>query len=358
MIKRDLSNKVLMVGVYYKNYAPGGMAAVVATYSEHFENLRYLSSWKWSNIFVKTFYAIKSIIQFYVLLLIDKRIEIVHIHGATNASFYRKKIFIDIAYFFKKKIIYHIHGADFDEFYSKNKNKSKIIKTIDKCNKLIVLSNSWQMFFISIGISEEKIVILNNIVSLPVSFDDKLATKEIFFLFLGEIGERKGVFDLLNVIIENKKYFKNKIRVRIGGNGQVEKLKRIIFENDLSGIVNYLGWVNGSEKNKELYNCDVFILPSYNEGLPISILEAMSYSCPVISTPVGGIPEIIKSNENGILVEPGNLKQIKNSLMYFIDNPTDVSSFGAKSKEIVTSYYPENVIQNLEIIYNDLISNK
>ena len=61
---------------------------------------------------------------------------------------------------------------------------------------------------------------------------------------------------------------------------------------------------------------DVYILPSYNEGLPIAILEAMSYKHPVISTPVGGIPEVIQTKENGMLVQPGNKEEIAKAIAH------------------------------------------
>ena len=96
-------------------------------------------------------------------------------------------------------------------------------------------------------------------------------------------------------------------------------------------------------------------MPSYNEGLPIAILEAMSYSHPIISTPVGGIPEVVKDHQNGILVEPGNLEQIKEALLFFIEHPEVIRSYGKKSYEIVQPYFPENVFLQLKEIYCDLL---
>lgn len=100
---------------------------------------------------------------------------------------------------------------------------------------------------------------------------------------------------------------------------------------------------------------DIYILPSYNEGLPIAILEAMSYTHPIISTPVGGIPEVVKDHQNGILVEPGNLEQIKEALLFFIKHPEVIESYGQKSYEIVQPYFPENVFLQLKKIYYDLL---
>ena len=98
--------------------------------------------------------------------------------------------------------------------------------------------------------------------------------------------------------------------------------------------VKFEGWVGGEKKIHLLNWADVYILPSFNEGLTISILEALSYNCPIISTPVGGIPEVV-TEDNGILVEPGNTKQIAEAIHNYVEHPEIVKSHGAISGEIV-----------------------
>ena len=101
-------------------------------------------------------------------------------------------------------------------------------------------------------------------------------------------------------------------------------------------------------------NADVFILPSYNEGLPISILEAMSYGKAIISTSVGGIPEIVKQNENGLLIEPGNLEQIEQSINNLLEHPELINEFGAISEQLVQKYLPHFVLKELEGYYTSV----
>lgn len=100
---------------------------------------------------------------------------------------------------------------------------------------------------------------------------------------------------------------------------------------------------------------DVYILPSYNEGLPIAILEAMSYKHPIISTPVGGIPEVIKNYENGILVQPGNKEEIIEAIKYYIENPESIKDQGNKAFETVQEFFPEKVFSDLSQIYQSLL---
>ena len=114
-----------------------------------------------------------------------------------------------------------------------------------------------------------------------------------------------------------------------------------------------VGWVGGDKKINLLNWADVFILPSFNEGLPISILEAMSYGLPIISTPVGGIPEVVK--DNGTLVTPGNDGEICSAMKKYVDNHELLMKEGEMSLKIVETYLPEYVMMQLENIYIKLL---
>ena len=139
----------------------------------------------------------------------------------------------------------------------------------------------------------------------------------------------------------------------IGGNGETEKLVELINSYSLENIVEFIGWVSKDKKTEYFNKSDGYILPSYNEGLPISILEAMSYELPIISTNVGGIPEIVDSN-NGALIEPGNKKQLKEAIFFAINNPLEFRNRGKESAKRVSKHLPENVKNVLVNIYDYL----
>src|SRR5690606_19795518 len=152
---------------------------------------------------------------------------------------------------------------------------------------------------------------------------------------------RKGIYDLLTMLKDNNELFHTKLLLRIGGNAVDGDIHAFINENGLSRFVKYEGWVSGEKKADCFAWADVYILPSYNEGLPVAILEAMSYARPVISTNVGGIPEIVYSYENGILIEAGNLEQIKEAIQFFIDYPDKILEYGKKGFQTVQPFFPE-----------------
>lgn len=333
----------------------GGMTAVLVSYDKYIENMQFIPTWKLGNKLIKSGYALQAITRMWLKCIVDKNIKIIHIHGAANASFYRCKIFINLAKKLKKKVILHEHAADFIEFYQNSNDKTGISKTLNKCDCLIVLSESWKEYFSSIGVDKNKIHVLNNIVS-PQNFKDMpRKDNKLHLMFMGEISKRKGGFDLLQAISDNKEYFKDKLLLRMGGNEVDGDIKTFIRENQLEEFVSYEGWIAGNKKTECLNWEDVYILPSYNEGLPIAILEAMSYKRPIISTPVGGIPEIVKTHDNGILVHPGNKKEIAEAIKYYIEHPENIKIHGEKAYQTVQNYFPQKVFTDLTHIYQSLL---
>ena len=354
MINKDLATKVLFLGVSMNT--KGGMTAVLVSYKKYIDGMRFIPTWKLGSKAVKAWYAAQALVRTWWLCKFDKDIRIVHIHGAANASFYRCRMFIELAKKCGKKVILHEHAADFVEFFNAAGDKADIVETINDCDYLIVLSNSWKDYFASIGVEESKIHVLNNIVSPPEAEDKPHNDGKLHLAYMGEISNRKGAFDLLKAISDNKDFFKDRLLLRMGGNEVDGDIRTYIKEHGLDGFVSYEGWISGQKKTDCLTWEDVYILPSYNEGLPIAILEAMSYSHPVISTPVGGIPEVVENGVNGILVQPGNTQEIADAIKRYIEQPEIVTIEGRKSYERVKAFFPEAVFNELEKIYNKLLN--
>lgn len=356
LIHKDLSQKVLMIGEYFKHNAPGGMAAVLASYNEYFENMQFIPTWRNGNILVKIWYAVYSYFFFIWYMLFVRSVKIVHIQGAAFASFERNVFFVKVGKLFGKKVVMHMHCADFESYYNPSKHKQRIVDTINACDLYLVLSDSWKQYFESIGVKSNIIKVLNNTITPPVTKRVKRSTDILNLLYLGVIGQRKGIYDILNALKDNKEMFEGKVVLRIGGNQEEEKLQACINEYGLQGMVKFEGFVSGEKKIECLNWADVYILPSFNEGLPIGILEAMSYRHPIISTPVGGIPEVVKDGINGIMVKPGNVQEIAKAISAFVGDKRLVEEYGMHSMELVKPYLPETVFATLSEMYSHLIA--
>jgi glycosyltransferase involved in cell wall biosynthesis len=353
MIKKEISDKVLTISTSRKENR-GGIATFVNTLSGYYEIFNYVASTRSKNIVIMFWCFGICLFKLFWFILV-KRIKIVHMHGSSYGSFLRKAIIINICYLLKVKSVYHMHGSEFKLFYKKYNKRNVLKKNINKVDMLIALSESWKHFFSSVT-NEKKIHVVNNMVDKPEFVKDYSPYPSIIkFLFLGRIGCRKGIFDLLEVIKDNKAALRNKFLLHAGGDGETDKLIEFVEKNGLKNLVKFEGWVSGEKKKVLLTACDVYILPSYNEGLPIAILEAMSYGLPIISTDIGGISEAVLDNENGFLIEPGNKQQIWECISYYLTHPQELEKMGRRSSAIVTKFYPENIIPKLNSIYEKLL---
>lgn len=359
IIKKNLADKVLMAGNYYKNHHPGGISAVVDYWSKYIERLQYYPTFKETNLFVKRGLFFVSYLRMFFRMLLDRNVKIVHLHSAADGSFWRKTKLLGLAKMMKRKVVLHIHASRFKAFYDESDSQKKkwILSNLKKADVLICLSESWRLWFESIGVQSNKIVVLHNITAYPQLLENKkpLDSRPVHFLFMGEIGPRKGVFDILRGLSNHRNELENKIELRIGGNKMERELRKAIKDGGLEKFVRFEGWVSGAKKIELLNWADVFILPSFNEGLPISILEAMSYKMPVISTNVGGIPEIVENSVNGVLVKPGDDEAIYKAIKRYVDDKSLVINEGIVGFSKVQSYLPDFVMNHLKDVYENLL---
>lgn len=298
---------------------------------------------------IKTYIKLKK-------LLAKKEVDLVHIHMASNGSYFRKVFFIKLCDRYNVPIIIHVHGAYFKEFYEElNTNeKEKMKVNFRKCSAIIGLTRDWKDFLTDLINAEEKVYIINNFVEIPTTFS-KPNNEIANVSFLGRIGERKGTFDLLNAIELLNKNSNLQFRVNIAGDGEIEKCKKYIKDKELENV-KYLGWINEEERNRLLQKTDILILPSYYESFGMVLIEAMSYKIPVIGGNAGSIPNVITNNFDGLLVEPGNVTDIADKLEYLICNPKIRVKMGQNGyKSVCEKYSSKYFSQRLDELYKKLI---
>ena len=342
----------------------GGIAAVVNGYRgsqlEKDYEITYVESYKDGSKFDKLLKGICSYFHFAKILLFNKP-DIVHIHSSFGPSFYRKMPFIYMASVCRIPIVNHIHGADFDEFYvnASESKKKKVKKIYEKCSVLIALSEEWKECLSQI-VSPSKISIVEN---YSILHEDALKQRlerkcNNIVLFLGELGKRKGCYDIPEVIAQVKKSIPDVRFVLAGAGDEVDEkaIKKLIDEENVSDNVEFPGWVRGDMKDKLLREADVFFLPSYNEGMPMSVLDAMGYGMPVVSTNVGGIPKIVHNGENGYCCKPGDVNTMSLMMIKLLMNQRIREKAEERSVVIVKEKYSlEAHINQIEILYEKQI---
>lgn len=313
-------------------------------------DLKYIESINDKNKFFKWIKEKYGLIQFKNVI---SDYDIIHIHMASRRSAFRKGKYVRIAKKNGKKCIIHMHGAEFKNFYDNECNKKQreyIDETFRIADKIIVLSEEWKEYFSKI-INSQKITVIYNSIVIPENFEKNTDTEKL--LFLGRFGQRKGIYDLIDVMEKICK-IKPNLTLYAGGDGEVEKVRKIVMDKSLEKNIKILGWVNGREKEKLLRECSYYILPSYNEGMPMSVIEGMAYKNVTISTNVGGIPKVITNMQNGILINPGDKEALYNYLYELLENKKlriKLSENGRKTIENRFNIY-DNIKKLIEV-YED-----
>lgn len=340
----------------------GGISSVVNAYfnstlSRKY-NIIYIPSHIDGNKPAKLIQFIKSLFLFQKYIF-SKRVGIVHIHSASRASFYRKSIFVILSKILGKKIVFHIHGAEFNIFYHREAGYIKkyfIRKVICLADELIVLSEQWKKDIEKMIRTRKEIkVVLNPAAMSPLKRANRniINTNTLKILFMGRLEERKGVYDLVKsaskVLLQEQN-----IKFVLCGDGEIEKVRRIIQKRGLARYFDIPGWI--TDKIKYFREADIYILPSYYEGLPMSILEAASYGLPIISTPVGGIPEVVEDGLNGFLINPGDIETMTERLLTLILSPELRSRMGqCAHNKIKTKFDVNTIVKQLDSIYQELL---
>ncbi|WP_292433603.1 glycosyltransferase family 4 protein [Methylobacter sp.] len=351
-----MDKKIVMLSTL----APGGMFSVTEGYRRDgvFErwNIDFIATHLYGPIPEKIREFVKAFFHVFMLLL-QGRVALLHCHVSMGLSFWRKSVFLMLGRCFGVPGILHLHGSETKEFYNSLSTFTKRLAShqFTAAATVLVLSDSWRSFVLEVA-PKANVVVLPNYVEIPEPVSRTKHSPNINVLFLGVLGERKGVYDLLPAFAAAVKNMPQ-LFLRIGGNGEVEKTRALVHKLGLETHVECLGWVGGNAKNELLREADIFVLPSYNEGLPVSILEAMSLGIPVITTPVGGIPEVVKDHVNGFLISPGDIPALQNLLEQLGSDPAMRDLIGSAARlSIQGQYSKEIILPKLSAVYEKYVS--
>lgn len=358
----DVMEKILIVGPS-STKSKGGMSTVIGEILEDNElknkyDISAYESYIDGTKFRVLLYSIWAIFKFIVTGQ-AKKYDVYHIHAASYGSTFRKRIYLKIIKKYKKKVILHIHGAEYMVFFDKlsKKKKRQVIDTLQVADMVIALSNEWKNKFdnkfgltncyvLENGINTEKLA--------PAIVDTK--KNQTSFVSLGRLGKRKGTYDLVDAIEIARKKVPN-IRCYLAGDGEIDKFCNIIVERGLQNNIEVVGWADFTKKLELLSKVSTVVLPSYNEGLPMSILEGMATGKAIISTTVGAIPEVVKE-ENGILIQPGDVQALADALVKCSTNLKMLEDMSQKNiNKIYEQFSMKSMHLKLMSYYKQVIKN-
>ncbi|WP_026496127.1 glycosyltransferase family 4 protein [Butyrivibrio sp. WCD3002] len=342
----------------------GGIAAVIENYYgsrlEKDFDITYVESYCDGSKWKKLFKALSAYKEFRHVLRTN-RPDAVHVHSSFGPSFFRKMPIIIMAHNKKIPIINHIHGSALDELYTNAGSFKKYLvrKIYGYCTRVVVLSEEWKEK-LSVIVPSDRITVVSNYCKLyPEMADDKSLSQRFEkrqILYLGRFDNLKGVVDIPAIADIVKKKFSD-VRFVLGGTGETEPVISEIERLGLQDTVILPGWITGDEKEKLLRESAIFLLPSHMEAMPMSILEAMGYALPIVSTEVGGIPQVVAKDVNGKLYAPQNASGMAQGIMDYLSDYEAYAAAARKSLEIADEKYSFDAhIDKLEKIYDEVIA--
>jgi glycosyltransferase involved in cell wall biosynthesis len=253
---------------------------------------------------------------------------LVHLHSA-DPSFMGTTIFMLLARLARVKVLLHMQSTDWDEFYTDVSLMKKIITRIgfSSASVVVVLYSLWVKKIKAICPQAEVMVIRNLIHRLsPPNPEEvrnakqrlELTDEHFVVVAVGTVGKRKGSFEIVKALPEMVREEPLIRLIFVGGEeepGEMAQLVQQIGKHGLEPWVILTDEIKRDEVPLYLAVADVFLLPSFVEGMPVAIIEAMCLGLPVISTRVAAIPDMIEEGESGLLIDPGAPDEIAGAVL-------------------------------------------
>ena len=281
----------------------------------------------------------------------------------------RIPIFRDIIliYFLRKKtkkILFHFHAGGINKIFERITafESSLIKKVFKKPDAAIVLSEflkkeiEWcspkNIYTIANGISDAYLPYKD--IKKPLSIITNI-------LFVGNLKKEKGIFVLLDAAVLLKQKTKN-FSIKFMGDFHNDSEKNIFFDfvkqKNLTENIELLGIMSADNKWQEFNKASIFCLPTIaTEAMPVSIIEAMMFSLPVISTNWRSIPDMVVHKENGLLCEPNNAVQLAESLHELMSDAEKCIEYGKNGRQsFLEKYTVETHLKNMENAFKDILN--
>lgn len=283
--------------------------------------------------------------------------DVVHVHASQAYSFVRASFYVLFAaHVWRRPVVLHIHGSSFHEFLTTDSRLLSALqaRVFAASDRVIVLSGYWKDI-LSAHVPEDQIHVLPNAVE-PADYDPQYRPAVPHVVFISSLIRRKGVSELVDAIDTLADETHTDFRVSIGGKGPLAASVQGLA--DRRPEVEYLGYVSEARKREVLSNASIYVLPTYAEGLPISMLEGMAGGNAVISTPVAAIPEVVGA-ENGILVEPGDVRALVDALDTLVADPDRTEAMGRTNRRTIEAEYSwDVVVDDLLAIYTAVLDER
>lgn len=335
----------------------GGIAAVVNVYRAHghFERwpIDYVATHCDGGAIRKLLTGARALVSFLALLARHGRV-VLHVHSASRWSFWRKSVFMAIGHAAGCPVIFHLHGGGYARFYEEECGplRRRLIRYfLDRAACIVVLSRTWSDWVSGVT-SNPRIVCAPNPV-LPGAMK-RTPRGGHTLLFLGRIERAKGIFDLLEAMSGLRPELPG-LQLVCAGEGDTAAVLRHAERLGIADAVLFTGWIGPAEMRAWMNRSALFVLPSYTEAMPMSLLEAMAAGLPVVATAVGGIPDVVTDGHDGFLFTPGDVATLEKLLRVLLCDRALAARLGAAARGTIEQRFcADRVMARLNEVYAEL----
>lgn len=316
--------------------------------------LRILDSRGGGRVWLTPLVLVKALLQL-IWARITGQVAGVHVNVAERLSVVRKGVIILLAHHLGLPVVLHLHAAQLHLFYRglPGWGQALLRHVFAVSDEIVVLGKAGKRFVMDdLHVPEKRVTILINGVPGPAQRPEpRRHDGPAHIVFLGNLMERKGVTDLLNALARPE-LAKLDWKATFAGGGDVDKYRAAVVERGLQSRVSFPGWHNQEQAGALVSTADVLVLPSYDEGLPLVILEALARTTAVICTPVGEIPDELTDGRDSVFVTPGDVAGIAAALVDLIGDPDKRVRLALAGRALYEERYAMGVFfRNLLVIY-------
>jgi glycosyltransferase involved in cell wall biosynthesis len=329
----------------------GSIAAVVEAYRAHGLLKRwpieYLATHGGGGALGDARLALQAMRRLALLLARHRRL-VMHLHLRLNGPLARELPFMAAALAARCPLLVQVHGGGLEQL-----REAPLLRSLlERATCVLVPCESMRAWLQHVARAAQVECVPYPVPPAPLAAGD--APRPRLVLFLGRLHAAKGIFDLLHAIAGLRRDVPD-VRLVCAGEGGRIAVAAYAARLGIADAVTFTGWVGPSGKRALLESSAVFALPSYDEGLPVSLLEAMAAGVPVVAAAVGGIPEVVLDGVSGFLVAPGDkvtLQRLLRTLL--LDRALAERVAGVARQSALLRFAPERAIPRLEQLYASL----
>ena len=275
-------------------------------------------------------------------LLALRRVDVVYLHVSSGFSLRRKALVAAMARLARRPYVVHVHAGNFDAYHERASRweRGLIRRTLGGAALVIALSPSWERRVQALAPC--RTTAIPNMVRIPPDAAP-LDTAPALIVSLGRLGDPKGSATLVRALARLDGRQRD-ARLLLAGDGDRAPIAVEARRVGVADRVELPGWIGPDERARTLLAASVFALPSRDEGLPMSLLEAMAYGLPAVVSPVGGIPDVFEDGRHGYFVQPDDPDALADRLRALLENPELARTMGARARADAIARYDVDVV--------------